>query len=240
MAAVASTLRHVCFIMRGSRLRKVFDVTLCVQARETLVIELGGDATVDTTSTLQLRSSADETPLRDFLQGNNYSTPDGGAPVGPPEGDLVAPTAVLTGPATFRQPCGDEGFATIYLDSSESSGASGRPLSRSWSFSNDNDCVSHDINDQTDLLSGLLRTANEDPVMRRLMLYEDSRLTISCFPFSAPTSAKGMKQKGGSHFMEDRWMGRDHFWLLTSACQACIMHPTFVLRTSDTVTAMLA
>eukprot|EP00967_Tisochrysis_lutea_P087986 scaffold124600_cov20-Tisochrysis_lutea.AAC.2 len=72
--------------------------------------------------------------------------------------DLVPPVALLSGPPTFRTPCPNEDFATLFVDSSGSGDASGRPLhSRVWGLRSGGGCVVHDANDG---LSGVIETAN--------------------------------------------------------------------------------
>ncbi|KAF5843240.1 hypothetical protein DUNSADRAFT_916, partial [Dunaliella salina] len=138
------------------------------EARETLFIALGGDATIlPGTDTLRL-NDLESNPLRDILQGERYFTEEGGVIVSAPaEEDLIPPIAALNGPATFREPCPGNAFATVFVDSSGSRDASGRPLeNRTYGFAGQTGsgvaCVEHDIDAEDDPLAGVLRAANAD------------------------------------------------------------------------------
>eukprot|EP00983_Pelagomonas_calceolata_P049390 1141500-Pelagomonas_calceolata.AAC.2 len=128
---------------------------------------------------LRLNNDTD-TPLVDYLQGSTYKNPNGELSCNsvdakpcsytlledvvvsiPASEDLVPPIAVLTGPSTFRTPCPNERFATVYVESSASGDASGRPLkNKTWGLESSGDCIPHDIDDEGDPLSVLLKAAN--------------------------------------------------------------------------------
>ena len=79
----------------------------------------------------------------------------------------VTPTASLSGPTFFREPCtSTDSYSPIFISSSSSSDPSGRALmSRTYGLRTGSykglNCASHDLSDTSDALVGAVNAANK-------------------------------------------------------------------------------